>query len=324
MIVYFTNFHFLKKINLIYYRFYSVGLACIINKKTSYPILTTHLLRGGFYMPDNNKITIFVISDSIGETAYNLVQAVVVQFPEVKFDIQQYPLVRTSSLLNGILKRAKRVNAVIVHTLVLKDLSEQIKEFCQENSLQCLGALDKLLQMLADRSQVAPQLEAGMNHHTDQDYFKRIECMEFAVTYDDGKDPSGFTQADIVLLGVSRTSKTPLSLYLANKGYKVANLPLVPKTKIPDELYEIDQRKIFGLTNDPEVLNSIRRQRMVAYGLDPDSHYSNLDNINNELNFSQELYRKLGCLVINTANKSIEETATLIMESLNDHQNQTE
>lgn len=275
-------------------------------------------------MSDNEKINIFVISDSIGETAYNLVQAATVQFPEVNFNIQQYPLVRTSSLLSGILKRAKRVNAIIVHTLVLKKLSEQIETFCQENYLQCLGALDDLLQMLTDKSHVAPRLEAGMNRHTDQDYFKRIECMEFAVTYDDGKDPSGFTQADIVLLGGSRTSKTPLSLYLANKGYKVANLPLVPKTKIPAELYEIDQRRIFGLTNDPEILNSIRRQRMVAYGLDPDSHYSDLDNINSELNFSQDLYRQLGCLVINTANKSIEETATLIMESLNDHQDPTE
>ncbi|HIZ95448.1 pyruvate, phosphate dikinase/phosphoenolpyruvate synthase regulator [Ligilactobacillus pobuzihii] len=275
-------------------------------------------------MPEKKKTIIFVISDSIGETAYNLVQATVAQFPEVDFEIQQYPLVRTSSLLSGILKRAKRVNAIIVHTLVIKNLSEQIDKFCQENSLQCLGALERLLDMLEKQTKVAPRLEPGMNHHTDKDYFKRIECMEFAVTYDDGKDPSGFTQADIVLLGVSRTSKTPLSLYLANKGYKVANLPLVPKTKIPDEIYEIDQRKIFGLTNDPAILNSIRRQRMVAYGLDPDSHYSNLGNINNELKFAQELYHKLGCLVINTANKSIEETATLIIESLNERQNPTE
>lgn len=272
-------------------------------------------------MTENKKMTVFVISDSIGETAYNLVQAAAVQFPEVDFDIQQYPLVKTTSLLAGILKRAKKANAVIVHTLVLKELSNQVTEYCAENSLKCVGALERLLKKFEEQTSVAPRLEAGMNHHTDQDYFKRIECMEFAVTYDDGKDPSGFKQADIVLLGVSRTSKTPLSLYLANKGYKVANLPLVPKTKIPAELYEIDHQKIFGLTNDPEILNSIRRQRMVAYGLNPDSHYSNLDNINNELNFAQELYRELGCLVINTANKSIEETATLIMESLNEPQN---
>ncbi len=275
-------------------------------------------------MSEKKKVNIFVISDSIGETAYNLVQAAVVQFPDVDFDIQQYPLVRTASLLDGILKRAKRVDAMIIHTLVLKELSKRIESYCEENSLQCVGALDRLLRMFEKRTSMSPKLEVGLNHHTDKDYFNRIECMEFAVNFDDGKDPSGFTQADIVLLGVSRTSKTPLSLYLANKGYKVANLPLVPKAKIPDELYEIDRQKIFGLTNDPAILNSIRRQRMVAYGLNPDSHYSNLENINNELNFSQELYRKLGCLVINTANKSIEETATLIMESLNDHQNPTE
>ena len=119
-----------------------------------------------------------------------------------------------------------------------------------------------------------------------------------------------------MLLGVSRTSKTPLSLYLANQGYKVANLPLVPKTQIPKEIYQVDKKRIFGLTNDPEVLNNIRRQRMISYGLDPDTVYSNMDNINQELEFATNLYKELGCLQINVATKSIEETATLIIESL--------
>ncbi|GAC46292.1 phosphotransferase [Pediococcus acidilactici NGRI 0510Q] len=140
--------------------------------------------------------------------------------------------------------------------------------------------------------------------------------MEFAVTYDDGKDPAGFLKADIVLLGVSRTSKTPLSLYLANKGYKVANLPLVPKTQIPEEIWQVDRDKIFGLTTTKEVLNGIRRQRMISYGLNPDSSYADMDSINKELQFADDLFKKIGCLVINTANKSIEETATIIMESL--------
>ncbi|MCT7764633.1 MAG: kinase/pyrophosphorylase, partial [Lactobacillus iners] len=153
-------------------------------------------------------------------------------------------------------------------------------------------------------------------HHMGQRYFDRISAMEFAVMYDDGKDPKGFLEADVVLLGVSRTSKTPLSLFLANRNIKVANLPLVPQTHIPDEIYKVDPKKIIGLTNDPEVLNEIRRQRMISYGLNPDTTYSNMDSINAELNSAKQLYDKLGCYVINVAHRSIEETAALIMSHL--------
>src|SRR5699024_6231822 len=121
---------------------------------------------------------------------------------------------------------------------------------------------------------------------------------------------------DVVLLGISRTSKTPLSLFLANRNIKVANLPIVPQAHIPDEIYQVDPHKIIGLTNDPKVLNNIRRERMIAYGLNPDTTYSDLDAIKKELDFAQDLYKKLGCYVINVANRSIEETATLILEQL--------
>ena len=144
-----------------------------------------------------------------------------------------------------------------------------------------------------------------------------ISAMEFTLTNDDGKNPKGFLDADLVLLGISRTSKTPLSLYLANKNIKVANLPLVPTAKIPDELWKVDPKKIVGLTNDMNVLLKIRRQRMIAYGLDPDTTYSAEDEIQKELDYSNGIYEKLGCPVINTADRSIEETAALIMEQLN-------
>lgn len=161
-----------------------------------------------------------------------------------------------------------------------------------------------------------PDQKIGAQHSLNQKYFDRISAMEFAVMYDDGKDPKGFLEADVVLLGVSRTSKTPLSLFLANKNLKVANLPLVPETHIPKEIYEIDPKKIIGLTNDPSVLNEIRRQRMIAYGLNPDTTYSSMDSINKELESAQALYKKLGCYVINVAHRSIEETAALILEHL--------
>ena len=259
---------------------------------------------------------IFVISDSVGETGLSLITAGTVQFPNSKFNIRRFPLTKTISLLQGILNKAKRENAIILHTFVNPELSDYVNNFGKENNLHVIDALTGVVQTLAEITGEKPLNAAGLKHKLNPDYFKRIEALEFAVTYDDGKDPSGFLKADIVLLGVSRTSKTPLSLYLANQGYKVANLPLVPKTQIPKEIYQVDKKRIFGLTNDPEVLNNIRRQRMISYGLDPDTVYSNMDNINEELEFATNLYKELGCLQINVATKSIEETATLIIESL--------
>ena len=269
-------------------------------------------------MPEQTqtKIPLFIISDSLGETGFNLVQAAMVQFPESKFTIKRFPLTRTTSLLDGILKQAKRENAFVVYSLVVDKLADYVAQFCQENQLQSYDIISDLIDKFSIRTHTQPLHQAGMNHNTDKEYFNRIEAIEFAVTYDDGKDPAGFLKADIVLLGVSRTSKTPLSLYLANRGYKVANLPLVPKTQIPKELYQVDPKKIFGLTNDVSVLNDIRKSRMIAYGLNPDTVYSNVDNIKAELQFANDLYKELGCLSINVAHKSIEETATLIVESL--------
>ncbi|WP_302047291.1 pyruvate, water dikinase regulatory protein [Ligilactobacillus agilis] len=262
------------------------------------------------------EVNLYIISDSLGETAFNLAQAALVQFPDAKFQVEKFPLIRTSSILQGILNKAKRNQAFIVHTFVEPELSALANNFCKENNLACIDAISGLVNTMANLTGLEPLHKAGINHNTDTEYFNRIEAIEFAVNYDDGKDPSGFTKADIVLLGISRTSKTPLSLYLANRGYKVANLPLVPKTKIPDEIYQVDKNHIFGLTNDVEVLNDIRRARMISYGLNPDTAYSSVDNIKAELDFATDLYRKLGCLQINVAHKSIEETATLIIESL--------
>lgn len=262
------------------------------------------------------QINIFIISDSLGETAFNLAQAASVQFPNTDFNFSKFPLIRTKSILQGILNKAQREHAFVVHTFVESGLSDFANSFCAENNLNCIDAISDVIQQISKLTNSEPLHKAGINHNTDTEYFNRIEAIEFAVNFDDGKDPSGFLKADIVLLGISRTSKTPLSLYLANRGYKVANLPLVPKTKIPDEIYQVTPSRVFGLTNNVSILNDIRKARMISYGLNPDTAYSNVDNIKAELKFATDLYQKLGCLQINVANKSIEETATLIIESL--------
>lgn len=265
---------------------------------------------------ETNILTIYVISDSAGETATKLAQATMAQFPTVEFNLYRKTFVNDKENLIKGLRDAKKHDAMILYTMIDEELLQLIQAFCQESDLYSVDVLSSTIDEIERRSGIKASREPGALHHLNKNYFKRIKAMEFAVKYDDGKDPRGFLEADVVLLGVSRTSKTPLSLFLANKNLKVANLPLVPQAHIPKQLWEVDSKKIVGLTNDPDVLNSIRKERMRAYGLNPDTAYSDIDKIRAELEFANELYQKLGCEVINVASLSIEETASMIMNAL--------
>lgn len=263
------------------------------------------------------EVNIVIISDSAGDTAFNNATAAAAQFPEAQINYRRYPFITDKKKLENVLNEIEDFeNVVIVYSLVSDELQLPIIKFSREHKIQSVDIFSPTVEALQQTTHMKPVRKAGAQHKMNQKYFDRISAMEFAVMYDDGKDPKGFLEADVVLLGVSRTSKTPLSLFLANKNLKVANLPLVPQTHIPKEIYEIDPKKIIGLTNDPSVLNEIRRQRMISYGLNPDTTYSNMDSINEELESAKKLYDKLGCYVINVAHRSIEETAALIMHHL--------
>ncbi|AQW22123.1 phosphoenolpyruvate synthase regulatory protein [Lentilactobacillus curieae] len=262
------------------------------------------------------KQNIYIISDSSGGTAQTIAQTAVSQFPDVIAEIKRFPFVQTSSMLAGILKLAKQNQAMIFHTLVNTDLSDQVNNFCHENGMYNFDCVQSPMNMLAKATGQTPAHVPGLIHDLNENYFERISAIEFAVENDDGKNAKGLLQADVVLLGVSRTSKTPLSLYLANQNLKVANLPIGPTMQIPDEIKQVETKRMFGLINTPEKLSRIRKQRMISYGLDANTPYSDPENIKKELDFAKKLYRDLGCLTINVANKSIEETSTIILESL--------
>ena len=149
----------------------------------------------------------------------------------------------------------------------------------------------------------------------DEAYFQTVDAIEFAVKYDDGKDPRGIRKADICLVGISRTSKTPLSMYLANKGYFVANVPLVPEAKLSDELYKKDKERIFGLTTNVESMMKIREERLIALGLPQNSLYSEVDRIEEEIEYADKIMKELGCDVIDVSSKAVEETASIIIET---------
>ncbi|MCY0886235.1 MAG: kinase/pyrophosphorylase, partial [Firmicutes bacterium] len=162
--------------------------------------------------------------------------------------------------------------------------------------------------------EVPPRLVPGLSHRLDRDYFARVEAVEFAVRYDDGKDAHGIRRADVLLLGVSRTTKTPVSLYLANHGLKVANIPLVPEVAPPPELFTVGRPKAVGLTIDPDLLVGIRRQRLKALGLGASAQYANRDRILYELAYAWDIYHRLDCPVVDVSNHAIEETASRVLE----------
>ncbi len=263
------------------------------------------------------NLTIYAVSDSIGETAQQVAKAAVSQFTlnEDEYYIRRFPFVRTEENLIGVLESAKKNNAMFVYTLVDPKLAKIAREYCEENNLLKIDLLTGIIDILVEKTGKQPLGEAGLIRKMDENYFRRIAAIEFAVKYDDGKDPGkGIKEAELVLIGISRTSKTPLSMYLANRNIKVANVPLVPEIPVPKEVYEIDPKKIIGLTNSPEVLNNVRTNRLKSLGLSSSANYAKLDRILEELEYSEKIMRRIGCPVINVANKAIEETAGDILD----------
>ncbi|USS92773.1 kinase/pyrophosphorylase [Fructilactobacillus ixorae] len=259
---------------------------------------------------------VFVISDSSGQTGTTIAKTAAAQFPEAHANISQYPFIQTKAILTGILKLAKENQAIIFHTLVDSELSDMVTQYAEENGLSSFDCIQTPIELISHRLHESSAAVPGLVHNLNAAYFKRIDAIEFTVANDDGRHPEKLKQADIVILGVSRTSKTPLSLYLANESYKVANVPVGPNIQLPDEIWQLNPKKIFGLTNSITKLQEIRTQRMKEYGIENDTRYSNAANIKEELDYAQRLYQKIGCLCINVADKSIEETASIITESL--------
>ncbi len=212
------------------------------------------------------------------------------------------------------IKEAAERHSLICHTLVSPDLREAFDRLAAEYDVVAVDILGPMLRAVQEVSGLQPKNQPGLIHTLDQEYFKRVEAVEFAVKYDDGKNPWGLLKADIVILGVSRTSKTPLSMYLAHKRLKVANVPLVPEIMPPEELFRVPPQKIVGLIIDPFKLNEIRAERLKTMGLTADASYANVSRISEELEYAKAIMRKLHCTVIDVSNRAIEETANMILE----------
>lgn len=257
-------------------------------------------------------IEIHVVSDATGETATRVVMAVERQFPELEFEVVRHPRVTSVDEVQLAALRARGRPAVLVYTLVDAELREAMRACARRYRLHYCDVLRHPLEAIVSVSGRAARGEPGALPVLDSSYFRRVEAIEFAVQADDGLAPGRLRQADIVLVGVSRTSKTPLSIYLGYLGHKAANVPLVKGIDPPAELWEVTPARVVGVTIEPELLAEIRTRRVREMRGSTRS-YADLDKVYEELAYADSIHRKLRCPVIEVSTLAIEETAHRII-----------
>lgn len=261
-------------------------------------------------------ITIFVLSDSIGETGGKIARACIKQFDPDFYEIKRFPYVLGKKNIDEIFEEAKNIPSIVIFTTVLEEHALYIEELGRQYNIPTVNVMSNALDAISKVLKENPKREAGIVRRMDESYFQKVNAIEFAVKYDDGKDPRGIVNADIVLVGISRTSKTPLSMYLANKNYRVANIPLVPEVEPAKELFKKDPGRIFGLIASKEKMNEIRLERLKSMGLENIGNYANDDRIEQELEYSKSIMKRLNCTVIDVTNMAIEETAGIILDEM--------
>lgn len=264
--------------------------------------------------------TIHAVSDSVGLTAHTIARAAAVQFGV------SYPCVETISKVRTIeeiksffekhreyhLEQTGDARMLVFYTIVNRKLAEEFREYAEGNpDIVAVDILTPAINAIEELTGFCPSNESGMLRAADQNYFKRIEAMEFTIEHDDGRNPQDLPSADIVLIGVSRTSKTPMSIFLSQRGFKVANVPLDVQTEPPAEIFDVDKTRIFGLMTTPEVLVGIRQRRIGAQAVA--ASYADPEYVYRDLESARALMRRLGCLVIHTEHRAIEETASEII-----------
>ncbi|MDG0793232.1 kinase/pyrophosphorylase [Cohnella ginsengisoli] len=262
------------------------------------------------------SVTVYVVSDSAGDTGELAVRAAAAQFHPLKVQIRRAGFIQREAAIDAVLEAAQSESAVVLYTLVIDALRAYMASESARRGISAIDLLGPLIDQMEQRFGCQSRHEPGLNHVLDAGYFRKVEAVEFAVRYDDARDVTGVSKADIVLTGVSRTSKTPLSMVLAHRTYKVANVPLVPELTPPRELFLVPKTKIFGLTIRPDALNAIRVERLKALGLPNTASYATAERIQQELEYAHGIMKKLGCVIIDVSNKAVEETASLIMERL--------
>lgn len=266
-------------------------------------------------MSDDNIVNLHLVSDATGETNHQVARACLVQFGDIRTNEHVWTLVRTPAHIEKILASATENPGPVLFTLVDPELRRILQDGCQRINVPCVSILDAVVDTLSAYLGTAiARPRPGGQHELDAAYFDRIEAMNFTIAHDDGQMAQTLHEADIVLLGVSRTSKTPTSLYLANRGYKTANIPIVPLVDLPAELFQLTDPFVIGLTNDPNRLIQIRQNRILMLNQRDNTDYVDLEQVRQEVQNARRLFAKQGWPVIDVTRRSIEETAAAVLQ----------
>ena len=265
-----------------------------------------------------------LVSDSTGETLTTIAKAAAVQYAEVRPIEHVHPMVRTPRQLQRVIKEVEQAPGIVLYTIVNKALTEEIERRCREIKVPCLAVLQPIMQVFESYLGAPRTPTVAGQHVLDADYFKRIDALTFTMAHDDGRLPDNMSEADICILGISRTSKTPTSIYLAQRGYKTTNLPLVPQIDLPKRLCEPHDAFIVCLVASPDRIAEIRRNRaMLLADRDLDT-YVDRSQISAEIAYTRKLCARYGWPVIDVTRKSVEETAASIIKLLHDKKAGTE
>jgi [pyruvate, water dikinase]-phosphate phosphotransferase / [pyruvate, water dikinase] kinase len=254
-----------------------------------------------------------LVSDASGETLTTMAKAAIVQLSGAKANRHMHPLIRNQRQLSTVLRQIEAMPGIVLYTLMNPNLSEALEAKCAELSLPCVAVLKPVIQAFETYLKMPARAVVAGQHTLDADYFRRIEAMNFTLGHDDSQQSEDLSKADIVLIGASRTSKTPTSIYLANRGYKTANVPLVPGIPPPPGLMELKKPFVVGLVASPERISEIRRNRMLSLNSTSFDSYVDMDLIKEEMAFTKKLCAQNRWQVLDVTRKSIEETAATII-----------
>jgi len=262
------------------------------------------------------KRYVFAVSDASGKTCRTVVNAALTQFKSTEVVLKSIPNVLTIDKIHEIMSWAAEKNGIVIYTMVSAEFRRKITEMGRLYGVPTVDILGPVLTRLSDLLEISPLAQPGLFRQLDDDYYSRIEALDFTIKHDDGLGLGTVNNSELVLLGVSRTTKTPVSIYLSYRGWKVANVPILCDRGLPDEVCKMEAKKVIGLTVNPEVLRLIRWARYKRYkefGMGESGGYTNINDIAREVEYAESLYEKYGYAVVNVTHKSIEETSTEIM-----------
>lgn len=267
----------------------------------------------------HDKLKVVVISDGTGETASAITRAAMTQFQDKEIFFTRYKNIRTKEQIDAIFQEAAIHHDIVVYTIVSVELRAYIAELSKRDHVRSVDVIGPLLTTFANFFEAEPNYQPGLLHAVNDQYFKRVAAIEFTLNHDDGRNINSLEEADVILMGISRTSKTPLSMYLSLEGIKVVNVPIVMGVSLPEKLFQVDQRKIFGLTIDADALFHIRKNRLSRLGLPKEEgDYADIAKLSEEIEWANGIFAEnKRWPVFNVTGKALEETAAEIIKLLN-------